>query len=95
MTDDEQGPGWAEAMAELEQILVGLEADDVDVDVLAEQVRRAAELITACRDRIAAARFEVTRVVAELAAEPDGVDDGDGEDEAGGGDDPGQEVDGG
>lgn len=81
MTDQDGAPGWAEAVAELEAILAELEADDVDVDVLAGQVRRAAELIGTCRDRIAAARFEVTRVVTELASDgatpPDGSDEGD------------------
>ena len=37
--------GYGEAVAELEQILKQLERPDVDVDVLARQVQRAAELI--------------------------------------------------
>ena len=37
--------GYAEALAELEAILTDLERTDVDVDVLATQVTRAAELI--------------------------------------------------
>jgi exodeoxyribonuclease VII small subunit len=59
-------PGYAEAIAELEQILERLERTDVDVDVLAEQVRRAAELIAFCRDRIGAARLQIDQVVADL-----------------------------
>jgi exodeoxyribonuclease VII small subunit len=58
--------GYAEAVHELEAILAGLEDDDVDVDHLAAQVRRAAELIALCRDRIADARVEVTQIVADL-----------------------------
>ncbi len=58
--------GYAEAIAELEQILDRLERSDVDVDVLAEQVRRAAELIAFCRDRIGAARVQIDQVVADL-----------------------------
>ena len=64
----EQAPGYAEAVAELEEILDELEADDVDVDRLAEQVKRAADLIESCRARLAAARVEVTRIVADLDA---------------------------
>ena len=45
--------GYGEAIAELEQILDRLERSDVDVDVLAEQVRRAAELIAFCREHLA------------------------------------------
>jgi exodeoxyribonuclease VII small subunit len=60
---------YVEALAELEQILDELDGDEVDVDVLGARVRRAAELLRLCRDRIASARFEVEQVVAELEAE--------------------------
>lgn len=60
--------GYADAVAELDQLLVDLERDDVDIDVLGDQVRRAAELIRLCRDRIAAARFDVEQIVADLAS---------------------------
>lgn len=60
--------GYAEAVAELEEILTELEADDVDVDRLAERVKRAADLIESCRSRLAEARVEVTRIVADLDA---------------------------
>jgi exodeoxyribonuclease VII small subunit len=56
--------GYAEALAELETILGELESDQVDVDLLAAKVRRAATLIAQCRSRIEAARVEVTRIVA-------------------------------
>lgn len=61
-------PGYAEAVAELEEILAELEADDVDVDRLAERVTRAADLVESCRARLAEARVEVTRIVADLDA---------------------------
>lgn len=57
---------YADAMAELEAIVARLEEADVDVDVLAGRVARAAELITICRDRIAATRLEVERIVGDL-----------------------------
>ncbi len=57
---------YADALAELETILAGLERDEPDVDQLAERVARAAVLIRLCRGRIAAARFEVERVVTDL-----------------------------
>jgi len=57
---------YADAVAELEAIAVALEQPDVDVDVLADRVARAAELITLCRDRIASTRLDVERVVAGL-----------------------------
>ncbi|MET0728797.1 MAG: exodeoxyribonuclease VII small subunit [Acidimicrobiales bacterium] len=58
--------GYGEALAELEGILDEIEDDAVDVDVLATRVRRAAELLRVCRDRIASARVEVTQIVADL-----------------------------
>jgi exodeoxyribonuclease VII small subunit len=61
--------GYAEALSELEDILDELDGDEVDVDVLGTRVRRAAELLRLCRERIAGARFEVEQVVAELEAE--------------------------
>lgn len=58
--------GYAEAVAELEEILTELESDDVDVDHLSAQVKRAADLIELCRGRLDLARTEITRIVADL-----------------------------
>jgi len=73
--------GYADAMAELEVILEELEGDDLDVDVLAERVRRASELIKLCRGRITRAQDDVARIVADLEefspAEAEGGDAGD------------------
>jgi len=79
MTDNDQNPstssgsnagqpGYAEALAELESILAELERDNVDVDRLAGQVQRAAELIRLCRERIGNARMQIEHVVAELGS---------------------------
>ena len=68
------GIGYADAVAELEEILAVLERDDLDIDVLGPQVERAATLIRLCRDRIAGARLVVERIVADLddaAPEPE------------------------
>jgi len=58
--------GYSAALAELEEILGELEGDAVDIDRLADQVRRAAALIRVCRGRIDAARTVIEQVVAEL-----------------------------
>ncbi len=63
--------GYAEAMAELEAILAEIEADDVDVDVLSDRVKRAAELIKLCRQRIHDTRVEVEDIVAGLVSPED------------------------
>ena len=62
----EQGPNYAEALAEPETILDERESADVDVDRLADRARRAAELIATCRERIGAARMQIDEVVAGL-----------------------------
>ena len=65
-TEAPAASGYAAALAELEEILGQLERTDVDVDVLAAQVQRAAQLITFCRDRIGNARLQIEQVVATL-----------------------------
>jgi exodeoxyribonuclease VII small subunit len=87
--DDVEGLAYGDAVAELEAILAAIEDDAVDIDQLSRQVRRAAVLIRLCQDRIAGARIEVERVVADLAA---GLD-GDGADDPTGGE-PGSDLDG-
>ena len=64
MSDD--AVGYADAMAELGDILDELERDDLDVDVLAERVKRASELIKLCRTRIARAQADVDKIVIDL-----------------------------
>ena len=65
---DIESMGYADAVAELEEILDGLESETVDVDVLADRVKRAAALIKHCRSKIGDARLHVEQVVGELDA---------------------------
>ena len=64
--NDADAIGYADAVAELDEILLELESDEVDVDRLAAQVKRAADLIEICRGRLGAAQTEITRIVADL-----------------------------
>jgi exodeoxyribonuclease VII small subunit len=66
---DQPPAGYAAALDELEAILDEIDRPDVDVDVLATKVQRAAVLIGYCRDRIGAARLQIDTVVADLSAE--------------------------
>ena len=61
--------GYADALSELQQILGELEAEDIDIDVLAAKVERAAELIRVCRGRINDAEVRVKEIVAGLDRE--------------------------
>ena len=57
---------FAEAMAELEEILRRIEEEEIDIDRLGEELRRASELLDICRGKIRKAEVEVTQIVREL-----------------------------
>ncbi len=61
MTNNEQN--YVNAISEIEEILRSLDTENVDIDRLATDVQKAAELIDFCRDRLAAAQTEVERIV--------------------------------
>jgi exodeoxyribonuclease VII small subunit len=61
--------GFGAAMRELEQILGRIEGEETDLDRLAEELRRAAELLEVCREKIRRAELEVAQIVQRL--EPD------------------------
>jgi exodeoxyribonuclease VII small subunit len=64
---DAQALGFGEAMAELEAILGRIESEETDIDALATELRRAAELLEICRAKIRRAEAEVTQIVQRLA----------------------------
>ena len=45
-------PSYEEALQELQQIVAQLQEDAVSVDELSEKVKRAAELIAYCREKL-------------------------------------------
>jgi exodeoxyribonuclease VII small subunit len=57
---------YSGAMAELEEIVASIESEDVDVDVLAEKMKRAAVLIKFCKDRLKNTEEEVKKIVTEM-----------------------------
>jgi exodeoxyribonuclease VII small subunit len=61
---------YADAVAELDEILDRLEHDEPDVDRVATDVARASALIAHCRERISSARLRVDEVVGTLAPLP-------------------------
>ena len=64
-------PTYAAASAELEQILRDIESGQIDLDVLAEKVERAASLLAHCRQRLAATETKVKKITAEVRAAMD------------------------
>ena len=54
------------ALEELEAILRRVESEEIDIDSLAEELRRAAQLLEVCRGKIRRAEVEVTQIVQQL-----------------------------
>ena len=59
---NEETPGFRAALDELEAILARIE-EEMDVDRLGEELRRAAVLLDVCRAKIRKAEVEVTQIV--------------------------------
>ncbi len=57
---------YSQALQELRAIHARLSADDVDVDRLLEDVRRASELLEFCRSRITSVGEQLEEVLADL-----------------------------
>ena len=64
-TTDEEIP-FGEALEQLEAILRGIESDEIDVDRLGEELRRATQLLEVCRGKIRRAEVEVRQIVDQL-----------------------------
>ena len=54
---------YAEAMAEIERILAKFRSEEMSVDDLAADVKRATELIAVCRERLHKAEEDVKKVL--------------------------------
>lgn len=55
-------PKFNEALAELQSIVRKMEADDVDIDALAEHVKRAQELVDVCKKKLVKTEEEVKKL---------------------------------
>lgn len=68
-TDEKKEPGFGQALEELEAILRRVEAEEIDIDSLAEELRRAAQLLEVCRGKLKKAEVEVAQIVQSLEDE--------------------------
>jgi len=57
---------YEEAFRELAQIAEEIENESVSVDVLAQRVKRASELITYCQARLKLTEAEVNKIIAQM-----------------------------
>lgn len=73
----EQSYTYADAFGELQSIVNDIETGEVSVDVLAEKIKRASELIGVCKAKLTASEEEVDRLLGQLtqSKEEEGVDD--------------------
>jgi exodeoxyribonuclease VII small subunit len=66
--DSGEALSFRQAMGELESILERIEGEEIDIDQLAQELRRAALLLDLCRGKIRKAEVEVTQIVQSLEA---------------------------
>ncbi|MBQ3744614.1 MAG: exodeoxyribonuclease VII small subunit [Prevotella sp.] len=53
------------AFAELQSIVNKMENDELDIDQLSEQLKRAQELIKLCKDKLTKTDEEIKKILAE------------------------------
>ena len=53
------------AFAELQTIVQRMENDELDIDQMAEQLKRAQELIRLCKDKLTKTDEEIKKILAE------------------------------
>ena len=58
-------PKYEEAFQELQTIVRHMENDDLDIDQLAIQLKRAQQLIKLCKDKLTKTDEEIKRIIAE------------------------------
>ena len=66
MTTKDETPSFGEARAEVEAILARLEKDEIDVDELSGEVKRAVVLVDLCREKLQRTELEVQEFTARL-----------------------------
>lgn len=57
---------YNEAMAEIEEILEKIESEELDVDDLAEKVKRVSVLLKICKDKLTKTNEEVEKILKEM-----------------------------
>ena len=65
----DETPKYGEAIDELEDILEEIEAEDVDLDDLADKVERASDLVELCRQKLDRTEVQVQSIIEDLEAD--------------------------
>ena len=62
----DQQTTYESAYSELQQIAKEIEMESVSVDVLAEKVKRASELISFCQNKLRNTELEVGKIIEQM-----------------------------
>ena len=57
---------YTDAIRELETIVNEIEEGEISIDILSEKVKRAAELIKICKEKLSATEEDVSRILEDL-----------------------------
>lgn len=72
MSETSDTPSFGDAMTELEAILRRVEGEEIDIDELADELKRAATLLELCRRKIRRAEVEVSQIMSRIDPETKG-----------------------
>ena len=56
---------YEEAMKQLEQIVSKMENDELDIDQMSEQLKKAQQLIKLCKDKLVKTDKEIQKILSE------------------------------
>jgi len=62
---NEEDVKYEEALAQLESIVRKMENDELDIDQMSVQLKRAQELIKLCKDKLTKTDEEIKKILAE------------------------------
>ncbi len=57
---------YGEAMHELQDIMSRIENEELDVDILLEEVKKAATLIKFCKDKLQKTNIEIQKILDKI-----------------------------
>ena len=69
MNNMEKKISYTEAISELEEIVTEIEQGEITIDALSDKVKRAAELIRICKNKLTATEEDVNNILGEMKQE--------------------------
>ncbi|HAX60944.1 MAG TPA: exodeoxyribonuclease VII small subunit [Elusimicrobia bacterium] len=70
--EEKEKISYSKSLDELQKILTDLESENVEIDKLAESVKRATELIKMLRSKLKKTEVEIKEIVKEFEGEKNG-----------------------